>query len=212
MKQSTLSIAVLALISQTGAINLDKQVSADDFDGMGESTPVHTVAQLGSGPPMYDGNIEADMKAKGLSQKYPPGYDGNVEAHINPANSVSIVQKHGANFDSELEATENDLNMGMQEEKSLNGIEKSYTQRAPGIGGIDRADANMNNKDAEEEAKAEFKRKLNPLDGLLHNDDGTVSDPVTGAAVEAGFGKKHHKKESKAAPVLNKNSTKSTLA
>jgi len=76
MKQTTtLSIAVLALIGQTSAINLDKQVSADDFDGMGESTPVHSVAQKGwsipgeTGPPSYDENIDADMKAKGLSQK-----------------------------------------------------------------------------------------------------------------------------------------------
>ena len=46
MKQSILSIAVLALIGQTGAINLDKQVRADDFDSMGESTLVHAVAQV----------------------------------------------------------------------------------------------------------------------------------------------------------------------
>ena len=38
----------------------------------------------------------------------------------------------------------------------------------------------MNNKDAEDAAKDEFKRKLNPIDGLLHNDDGTVTDPATG--------------------------------
>ena len=47
MKQSTtLSIAVLALIGQSAAIQLERQVSADDFDGMGESTPVHSVAQV----------------------------------------------------------------------------------------------------------------------------------------------------------------------
>ena len=145
MKQSTtLSIAVLALIGQSAAIQLERQVSADDFDGMGESTPVHSVAQTGysipgeTGPPSYDSNIDADMTAKGLVQKGngysipgetgPPGYDNNVEKHFNPnANSivgVGHVQKHSAGFDSELEATENDLNMGMSEEKSLNGIEQ----------------------------------------------------------------------------------------
>ena len=45
MKQSILSIAVLALIGQTAAINLDKQVRADDFDSS-ESTLVHAVAQV----------------------------------------------------------------------------------------------------------------------------------------------------------------------
>lgn len=72
----------------------------------------------------------------------------------------------------------------------------------------------MNNKDAEDAAKDEFKRKLNPIDGLLHNDDGTVTDPQTGTTVEpAGFNKKHHKKDLKTAPVLaHNNSTKSTLA
>jgi|TARA_B110000305_G_scaffold239199_1_gene306406 hypothetical protein len=138
MKQSTtLSIAVLALIGQSAAIQLERQVSADDFDGMGESTPVHSVAQTGysipgeTGPPSYDSNIDADMTAKGLVQKGysipgetgPPGYDNNVEKHFNPT-ANSIVQKHSAGFDSELEATENDLNMGMSEEKSLNGIEQ----------------------------------------------------------------------------------------
>lgn len=68
----------------------------------------------------------------------------------------------------------------------------------------------MDRKDQEDEAKAEFKRKLNPNDGLLHNDDGTLTDPATGQIVEsAGFSKKHHNKDVKAPVLAASNSTKS---
>ena len=39
--KTTLSIAILALIGQSSAIQLDRQVTADDYDGMGEYTLVH---------------------------------------------------------------------------------------------------------------------------------------------------------------------------
>ena len=69
----------------------------------------------------------------------------------------------------------------------------------------------MDKKDAEEAAKEEFKRKLNPVDGLLHNDDGTLTDPATGQIVEsAGFNKKQkHHKDLKAPVLAVSNSTKS---
>jgi len=72
----------------------------------------------------------------------------------------------------------------------------------------------MDRKEAEDNAKAEFKRKLNPNDGLLHNDDGTLTDPATGETVEpAGFHKNQkHNKDVKGAPVLaHSNSTKSLV-
>ena len=47
-------------------------------------------------------------------------------------------------------------------------------------------------KNAKANAEATFKRKFNPFDGLLHNDDGTVADPATGLPVDSqGFVKKN---------------------
>jgi hypothetical protein len=63
------------------------------------------------------------------------------------------------------------------------------------LGGTDPSDRNIDNNDAfkaavgsqqaaKAGAEADYKRRLNPFDGLVHNDDGTVVDPATGQQVQ----------------------------
>jgi len=67
------------------------------------------------------------------------------------------------------------------------------------LGGTDPSDRNIDNSDAwkaaqgaqqaaKAGAEADFKRRLNPFDGLVHNDDGTVVDPTTGQQVQEQSG------------------------
>ena len=71
------------------------------------------------------------------------------------------------------------------------------------IGGTEPSDRNQDSteawkvsdatqKAAKAGAEADYKRRLNPFDGLIHNDDGTVVDPATGQQVQeqAGFVRK----------------------
>ena len=63
------------------------------------------------------------------------------------------------------------------------------------MGGTDPSDRNVANGEAWKEADAQqkaakagaendYKRKLNPFDGLVHNDDGTIVDPTSGQVVQ----------------------------
>ena len=67
------------------------------------------------------------------------------------------------------------------------------------MGGTDPSDRNVAQGDADKAAYAgsvaanqnaanDVARRLNPFDGLLHNDDGTVVDPATGQQVQEQSG------------------------
>jgi len=81
--------------------------------------------------------------------------------------------------------------MGMGEEKQLNNIERSYGQK--GQRGIDAADRNV----GEAEQIKEVQGKINPHDGLIHQDDGTMVDPTDGSPIEAEQLQKPKKKKVK---------------
>jgi len=67
------------------------------------------------------------------------------------------------------------------------------------VGGTDPSDRNVDSTDAAKAATgaqqasnaaaaADYKRRLNPFDGLVHNDDGTIVDPTTGQQVQEQSG------------------------
>ena len=67
------------------------------------------------------------------------------------------------------------------------------------MGGTDPSDRNVAQGDADKAAYAgavaakagaeqDYARRVNPFDGLLHNDDGTVVEPATGQQVQEQSG------------------------
>jgi len=47
----------------------------------------------------------------------------------------------------------------------------------------DGLDASIEQEDLRKQRAADYKRRFNTFDGLLHNDDGTLQDPSTGEIV-----------------------------